>query len=66
MSSENLWRVSGGTNWKRRGVWGFVLLLCLFAAAYGQISSNFFPLRWSNAYFTNNRDLVLLGLNPEL
>jgi len=61
---ENLWRLEGETNWRQRGVWGFVLTLCLFVVGYGQISSNFFPLRWSNAYFSTNRDLVLLGLNP--
>jgi phosphoglycerol transferase MdoB-like AlkP superfamily enzyme len=32
--------------------------------AYGQLSFNLFPLRWSNAYFSPHRDLVLLALNP--
>ncbi|MDD6088006.1 MAG: LTA synthase family protein [Desulfovibrionaceae bacterium] len=38
--------------------------LLLFLAAYGQISSNLFPLRWSNAYFSTCNDLALLALNP--
>ncbi len=63
MRAESLWRLDG-TDWKSRAVWGPALLVMLFVAGYGQISSNFFPLRWSNAYFTVNRDLVLLGLNP--
>lgn len=50
--------------WKSRAVWGPVLAVLLFLGGYGQISSNLFPLRWSNAYFSSNRDHVLLGLNP--
>ncbi|HIU17764.1 MAG TPA: sulfatase-like hydrolase/transferase [Candidatus Avidesulfovibrio excrementigallinarum] len=63
LRSENLWRLHG-TNWKSRAGWGFALFVCLFLMAYGQISSNFFPLRWSNAYFSVNKDMVLLALNP--
>ena len=43
--------------------WFCGFLIC-FWAAYGQVSSNFFPLRWSNAYFTPNPTLIALGLNP--
>lgn len=43
--------------------WLFGFLVC-FWAAYGQVSSNFFPLRWSNAYFTPDPTLIALGLNP--
>ncbi len=50
--------------WKSRTVWSAVLAILLFLGGYGQISSNLFPLRWSNAYFSSNRDHVLLGLNP--
>ncbi|MDL2285451.1 sulfatase-like hydrolase/transferase [Desulfovibrio sp. OttesenSCG-928-F07] len=40
---------------------GFVIFaLC----CYGQISSNLFPLRWSNAYFTPNMQVTALALNP--
>ena len=33
-------------------------------AAYGQLSATLFPLRWSNAYFSPNRLVTALGLNP--
>lgn len=33
-------------------------------AAYGQLSTNYFPLRWSNAYFSTNAYVTALGLNP--
>lgn len=33
-------------------------------AAYGQVSSNLFPLRWSNAYFSTNKQVTSLALNP--
>jgi len=64
LSSESLWQIYGKTDWKTQGIWAFTVVFCLFCMAYGQISSNFFPLRWSNAYFSPNRDIVLLGLNP--
>lgn len=38
--------------------------LIFAVAAFGQISTNFFPLRWSQAYFTTNPDITALGLNP--
>ena len=50
--------------WKLRTGWSVILVLGLFLMAYGQISSNLFPLRWSNAYFSPNHYLVVLGLNP--
>ncbi len=37
----------------------------LFAwAVFGQISSNWFPLRWSKAYFSSHKAVTALGLNP--
>lgn len=63
LRSENLWNV-GGTSCKPRLVWSLVLFVGFFLIAYGQISSNLFPLRWSNAYFSTDRNLVLLALNP--
>lgn len=50
--------------WKRRSGWSLLAFVMLFLVAYGQISSNFFPLRWSNAYFSINKDIALLALNP--
>lgn len=44
--------------------WRFCLLLALFVFGYGQISSNFFPLRWSNAYFSVDKSIALIALNP--
>ena len=49
---------------KRRAGWTLCLVVIFFLVAYGQISSNLFPLRWSNAYFSPNRFLVILALNP--
>jgi phosphoglycerol transferase MdoB-like AlkP superfamily enzyme len=45
----------------------FAWLACflIFAVvAYGQISSNFFPLRWSNAYFSQHPAITALAINP--
>ncbi len=39
-------------------------LVMLFIVGYGQISSNFFPLRWSNAYFSADKNIALLAVNP--
>lgn len=39
-------------------------LVMLFVVGYGQISSNFFPLRWSNAYFSADKNIALLAINP--
>ncbi len=55
---------SGRLGIKRRLGWTLFTMAALFLLAYGQISSNFFPLRWSNAYFSPNRFLVILALNP--
>ena len=49
---------------KRRAGWTLFVVVSFFLMAYGQISSNLFPLRWSNAYFSPNRFLVILALNP--
>lgn len=39
-------------------------LILLFILGYGQISSNLFPLRWSNAYFSVDKNIALIALNP--
>ncbi len=49
---------------KRRLAWSAALFVLLFVMGYGQIGSNLFPLRWSNAFFSPNRDLTALALNP--
>ena len=50
---------------KSRRVLGFCAgLVFTFLAIYGQINSSFFPLRWSNAYFTTEEAVIALGLNP--
>ena len=48
----------------RRAAWSFGLFVLFFGVAYAQISSNLFPLRWSNAYFSVDRNLATLALNP--
>lgn len=50
--------------WKRRAGWTAFAFVGLFLLAYGQISSNLFPLRWSNAYFSTNPNMATLALNP--
>lgn len=47
-----------------RTCWTLVGFVILFLLSYGQVNLTFFPLRWSNAYFSVNKDLVILGLNP--
>lgn len=42
----------------------FCALVLLFILGYGQVSSNFFPLRWSNAYFSVDKNIALIALNP--
>jgi len=50
---------------KSRRIAGFLLGLIFFViAAYGQINSSLFPLRWSYAYFTTSDGITALGLNP--
>lgn len=36
----------------------------LFVVAYGQMSSNLFPLRWSNAYLSADKKIPLIALHP--
>ncbi|MCQ2445201.1 MAG: LTA synthase family protein, partial [Mailhella sp.] len=53
----------------RRGMSGRALrtlasLLALLVAGYGQISSNLFPLRWSNAYFSPDKSIAVIAINP--
>ena len=50
--------------WKARTGWTVFAFVALFLLAYGQISSNFFPLRWSNAYFSTDPNMATLALNP--
>ena len=38
--------------------------MILFLLGYGQISSNLFPLRWSNAFFSVDKNISILALNP--
>lgn len=50
---------------RSRRILGFACgLVFLFLAIYGQLNSSFFPLRWSNAFFTTEEALIALGLNP--
>lgn len=50
---------------KKKAFLTWLAAFLIFAwAAYGQISSNLFPLRWSNAYFSTNPTINALALNP--
>lgn len=50
---------------KKSAALAWIFCFLVFAvSAYGQLSSNFFPLRWSQAYFTTNQDITALALNP--
>lgn len=49
---------------RRRALLTALALGGLFLMGYGQISSNLFPLRWSNAYFSADNNISLLALNP--
>ena len=50
--------------WKGRTGWSFATFVILFLLGYGQISSNLFPLRWSNAFFSVDKNISILALNP--
>ena len=50
--------------WKRRTGWTAATFAALFLLGYGQISSNLFPLRWSNAFFSVDKNMPILALNP--
>ncbi len=50
--------------WKKRTGLSLAVFTLCFLMAYAQISSNLFPLRWSNAYFSVNKDMAILALNP--
>lgn len=43
--------------------WVAGLFLCTLTI-FGQISTNFFPLRWSQAYFSQSPHITALALNP--
>lgn len=50
---------------KKRAFLTWLAAFLVFAwAVYGQVSSNLFPLRWSNAYFSTNPTINALALNP--
>ena len=53
-----------GCSRKWRALVTVLSLVMLFVAGYGQISSNLFPLRWSNAYFSSDTNIALLAINP--
>lgn len=50
--------------WKARTGWTSAAFILLFLLGYGQISSNLFPLRWSNAFFSVDKNISILALNP--
>ncbi len=52
-----------GGRWRRSAL-TVITLMALFVLGYGQISSNLFPLRWSNAYFCTDNNITLLAINP--
>lgn len=52
-------------NSKRKAfLYWFAAFIIFALAAYGQLSSNLFPLRWSNAYFSPNTTVNALAINP--
>ena len=53
-----------GCSRKWRALMTVLSLVMLFIVGYGQISSNFFPLRWSNAYFSADKNIAILAVNP--
>ena len=53
-----------GVSRKWRALVTVLSLVMLFIVGYGQISSNLFPLRWSNAYFSADNNITLLAVNP--
>ncbi len=55
---------SEGCSGKWRALITALSLIMLFFAGYGQISSNLFPLRWSNAYFSSDANIALIAVNP--
>ena len=57
-------RFADGVSRKWRALVTVCTLVMLFIVGYGQISSNLFPLRWSNAYFSTDGNITLLAINP--
>ncbi len=52
-----------GPAWRK--IFSFVAcLLVLTVMVFGQISTNMFPLRWSQAYFSGYPEVTALALNP--
>ena len=41
-----------------------IAIILLVLAGIGQISSNLFPLRWSNAYLSTDKNISLIAINP--
>ncbi len=64
VTEEGTWRFIQPMSWKKRLVWAFAMLVLFFGIGYAQISSNLFPLRWSDAYFSVDRNMATLALNP--
>ena len=48
----------------KRSLVFFTSFLLLVLIVLGQASKSFFPLRWSDAYFSTNEAIIALGLNP--
>lgn len=51
----------------KKSVKVFSSLVCVFVVSiliYGQYRVNYFPLRWSEAYFSGYNEITALGLNP--
>ena len=57
-------RFASGVSRRWRALITLCTLVMLFIVGYGQISSNLFPLRWSNAYFSADNNVTLLAINP--
>lgn len=49
---------------KRRAMLSLLGFVGMFLLGYGQISSNLFPLRWSNAYFSEDKAIATLAIHP--
>ncbi|WP_233706577.1 LTA synthase family protein [Helicobacter marmotae] len=43
---------------------GIAILLIIFVLIYGQYSIVYYPLRWSEAYFSGHNQITALALNP--
>ena len=58
-------RVRPSKSTRPKAAMAWLAAFLIFAlAAYGQLTSNLFPLRWSNAYFSSNPAVNALAINP--